>query len=119
MSVIAPEEVGSSLINSYSSLVTSVWASEEEAARLAEDPTAFARAKGLPVEVGAVVHVESTPREGLVSRDEVIAGWTGTPGVHTLYVPATPIINPDELQDADLDGPNALTNVNIFLLAAS
>jgi hypothetical protein len=34
---------------------------------------------------------------------EVAAGWTATPGVHILYVPATPVIDLDELDEADLD----------------
>jgi diadenosine tetraphosphate (Ap4A) HIT family hydrolase len=115
----APQELELSFINSYSALLIGVWTSEAEAAKLAEDPAAYARAKGLPVSPGAVVRVDRTPHEGLFHKDEVIAAWTATPGVHVLYVPDTPVVDLDELEDADLDAVAAgklNININIVLL---
>ena len=109
------EELGFSFIKNYSSLLTTVWTREDEAAKLAEDPTAYAREKGLPVEAGAEVRVDSTPHEGLFHKDEVVTDWTATPGVHILHVPATPVVDLDELQDADLDAVTAGVNIIIVL----
>ena len=111
------EELGISFIKNYSSLLTAVWTSESEAAKLAEDPAAYAREKGLPVEAGAIVRVDSTPHDGLFRKDEVIAGWTAAPGVHTLLVPATPVVDLNELQDADLDAVTAGVNIIIIIPA--
>jgi hypothetical protein len=109
-------ELGSAFIKSYSSLLTTVWTNEAEAAKLAEDPTAYARAKGLPVAAGSVVRVDSTAHEGLFHKDEVIADWTATPGVHILHVPATPVVDLDELRDADLESVSAGDNNVVIIL---
>jgi len=109
-------ELGSTFIKNYSSLLTTVWTSEAEAAKLAEDPTAYARAKGLPVDQGAMVRVDSTPHEGLFHKDEVIADWTATPGVHILHVPATPVVDLNELQDADLEAVTASDTFIVIIL---
>jgi hypothetical protein len=109
------EELGLSFVKNYSSLLTAVWTSEDEAAKLAADPSAYAKAKALPVEDGAEVRVDSTPHEGLFRQDEIIAAWTATPGVHTLLVPATPVVDLDELQDADLDMVTAGINIIIII----
>ena len=109
------QDLGISFIKNYSSLLTSVWTSEAEAAKLAADPAAYAKMKGLPVESGAEVRVDSTPHEGLFHQDEVIAAWTATPGVHTLLVPATPVVDLNELQDADLDAVTAGINIIIII----
>ena len=111
------EELGLSFIKNYSSLLTAVWTSESEAAKLAADPAAYAREKGLPVEAGAEVRVDSAQHEGLFRQDEVIAAWSATPGVHTLLVPATPVVDVDDLQDADLDMVTAGTNLIIIIPA--
>jgi hypothetical protein len=109
------EELGLSFIRNYSNLLTGVWASEAEAAKLAADPTAYAREKGLPVEAGAQVRIDTTAHDGLFRKDEVVADWTATPGVHILHVPATPVVDLDELQDADLDAVTAGVNIIIVL----
>jgi hypothetical protein len=110
------EDLGLSFVMNYSKLLTGVWTSEEEAARLAADPAAYAREKGLPVEAGAEVRVDSTPHEGLFHKDEVVAAWTATPGVHTLLVPATPLIDLNELDEADLELVSAGDNNNIIFI---
>jgi hypothetical protein len=110
------EELGSAFIRNYSSLLTTVWTSEAEAAKLAEDPTAYASAKGLPVDAGAVVRIDTAPHEGLFHKDEVIADWTATPGVHILHVPATPVVDLDELKDADLEAVSAGDTVIVIIL---
>jgi hypothetical protein len=109
------EDLGFSFIKNYSTLLTGVWANEAEAAKLAADPTAYAKEKGLPVAPGAQVRVDRTPHEGLFRKDEVIASWTATPGVHTLLVPATPIVDLNELQDAELDAVSA-GEINIIII---
>jgi hypothetical protein len=108
-------ELGISFVKDYSALLIAVWTSEVEAAKLAADPTAYAREKGLPVEAGAEVRVDSAPHEGLFHKDEVIADWTATPGVHILHVPATPVVDLNELEDADLESVTAGDNNNIFI----
>jgi hypothetical protein len=110
-------ELGFSFVKNYSSLLTKVWTNEEEAAKLAADPTAYARELGLPVDEGAIVQVDSSPHEGLFHKDEVIADWTATPGVHILHAPATPIVDLDELTDAEMDMVSAGDNyIIIFIL---
>jgi hypothetical protein len=109
------EELGLSFIKNYSSLLTAVWTSETEAAKLAADPMAYAREKGLPIDSGAEVRVDSSPHDGLFHQDEVIAAWTATPGVHTLLVPATPVVDLNELQDAELDAVTAGINIIIII----
>jgi hypothetical protein len=73
-------------------LLAAVWGNESEAAKLTGGPTAYASSKGLPVDPGAVVRVNRTPHEGLFLKDEVIADWTATPGVHILHAPAAPVV---------------------------
>jgi hypothetical protein len=102
-----PAELGSVFIRNYSLLLAAVWGNEAEAARLTGDPTAYASSKGLPVDPGAVVRLDRTPHEGLFLREEVIADWTATPGVHILHAPATPVVDLGDLDDADLDSVSA------------
>jgi hypothetical protein len=111
-----PEELGSTFIRNYSLLLAAVWGSEAEAAKLIADPTAYASSKGLPVAQGAVVHVDRTPHEGLFLKDEVIADWTASPGVHILHAPAAPVVDLDDLDDADLDSVNAGGDLSSFFI---
>jgi hypothetical protein len=111
-----PEELGSTFIRNYSLLLAAVWGSEAEAAKLTADPTAYASSKGLPVDPGAVVRVDRTPHEGLFLKDEVIADWTASPGVHVLHAPAAPVVDLDDLDDADLDSVNARGDLSSFFI---
>lgn len=110
------QEFGEEFAGSYSAVLIAAWTNEAEAARLAADPTAFAKERGLPVAQGSVVRVDDTPHEGMFTLDEVVSGWTATPGVHVLYVPATPVIDLDELEEADLEAIAAGTNNNNIIL---
>ena len=111
-----PGELGSVFIRNYSLLLAAVWGNEAEAARLTGDPTAYASSKGLPVDPGAVVRVDRTPREGRFLRDEVIADWTATPGVHVLHAPAAPVVDLGDLDDADLDAVSAGGDPSSFFI---
>src|SRR6185312_12082435 len=62
------EELSQEFIDGYTSLLLSSWTNEDERARLLEDPAAYAVAKGLPVEAGAVVRVDETPHDGLFTQ---------------------------------------------------
>lgn len=103
MSGEAGNAFGGEFLRSYSSVLTTVWGSENELAKLLADPTGYARSKGLPVAAGATVRVDRTPHEGLLHKSEIVASWTGTPGVHVLRVPPTAPIEVNELTDAELD----------------
>jgi hypothetical protein len=110
------EELGTQFINDYSQLLITVWTDEAEAARLAADPTAYAREKGLPVAEGSVVRVDDSAHDGPFTQPEIVGGWTATPGVHVLYVPATPIVDVAELEDADLEAVSAGTDNNNIIV---
>lgn len=111
------DDLGLSFIKDYSSLITTVWASDAEAAKLAQDPTAYAREKGLPVQPGDVVRLDRSPHDGLFTKEEVIQDWTATPGEHTLHVPVSPMVELDELSDAELDTVGAGENNIIIIIA--
>ena len=111
-----PEALGAVFIRNYSLLLAAVWGNEAEAARLTRDPTAYASSKGLPVDPGAVVRVDRTPREGLFLKDEVIADWTATSGVHILHVPDAPAVELEDLNDADLDSVSAGGDPSSFFI---
>jgi hypothetical protein len=102
-------------LRSYSSLLTGVWGSKDELTRLLADPTAYAKAAGLPVADGASVRVDRTPHEGLLSKSEIVASWTETPGVHVLRVPPSAPIDMAELTEAELDTISGAGNFNIVL----
>ena len=110
------EELGSTFIRNYSLLLAAIWGSEAEAAKLIADPTAYASLRGLPVDPGAVVRVDRTPHEGLFLKDEVITDWTASPGVHILHAPAAPVVDLEDLDDADLDAVNASGDLSSFFI---
>lgn len=87
----------------YSRLLREVWGSDAEEARLTADPTAYAIEHGLPVDTGARVSLDRSQPDGLFSREQIISAWTANPGVHTLHVPSTPVVELAELSDAELD----------------
>lgn len=116
------EELSQTFIDGYTSLLIASWTNDEERARLLADPAAYAASKGLPVEPGAVVRVDETAHDGLFTQEEVLAAWSGTPGVHILLVPATPVVDLDELDEADLEAIAAGTvnvNVNVYAVFAA
>jgi hypothetical protein len=111
-------EFGSEFVTAYLNLMGDVWHSQEEEARLVQDPTAYASEKGLPVASGATVRLDRTQPEGLISAEEVIRDWTATPGVHILHVPAEEIVNAGQLTEAELEmiGAGDTYNINICLI---
>ncbi|MGH3263704.1 MAG: hypothetical protein ACRDNS_17125 [Trebonia sp.] len=117
-----PEEVNQEFIDSYTSLLIASWTKEEERARLLADPAAYAAMKGLPVGQGAIVRVDESAHDGLFTPQELMAAWSETPGTHVLLVPATPVIDLDELDEADLEAIAAgklNVNVNVGAVAAA
>jgi hypothetical protein len=117
-----PQEMSPEFIGAYTSLLVAAWTDENERAQLLADPAGYAAAKGLPVEQGSVVRVDDTPHDGLFTQDEVLAAWSSTPGEHVLLVPATPVVDLDELDEADLEAIAAGTapvnvNVNVYAIA--
>jgi hypothetical protein len=88
---------GQEFIGSYVGLMHDVWRSKDEEARLLADPTAYAIAKGLPVDPGARVKIDRSQPGDLYLPDEIIRDWTAVPGEHVLHVPAEDLIS-----DADL-----------------
>jgi hypothetical protein len=74
----------------YSELVTKVWSSDDELARL------------LPVAPGAVVEVDRTQPENLYAKEQIAADWNAGPGRHLLHVPETPLVDPKELTEDEL-----------------
>ena len=112
------QELSQEFIDSYTSVLIASWTSDEEKARLLADPAGYAAAKGLPVEPGAVVRIDDTPHDGLFTQQEVLTAWSGTPGEHVLLVPATPVVDLDELDEADLEAIAAgSVNVNVNVYA--
>jgi hypothetical protein len=116
------QEYGALFVAKYSELVTAVWRSDTELQALLADPTAYARAAGLPVADGATVEVDRAQPETLFAKDEIVADWAGTPGRHILHVPEVPLVDLSELTDAELESvaggvaPNADNNINIIAI---
>lgn len=110
------EEFGAEFVQKYSDLMLGVWSSDEELASLLADPTGYTTAKGLPVAPGARVEVDRTQPEGLFHKDELVADWTATPGVHILHVPASSLVELAELNEAELDSVSAGSNNNIIVI---
>jgi hypothetical protein len=110
------DKFGGEFLRAYSSLLSTVWGSDEELARLMADPTAYAKDKGLPVADGSTVRVDRTPHEGLLSKSEIVASWTETPGAHVLRVPPTAPIDLAELTEAELDAVAAGHNFNVIVI---
>ncbi|WFE22197.1 hypothetical protein O7621_02160 [Solwaraspora sp. WMMD937] len=114
-----PQEFDARFGAKYSELVTAVWSSDEELQKLLEDPTAYARRAGLPVEQGATVIVDRAQPSTMYTKDEIMADWNSAPGRHVLHVPETPLIDPSELTESELDAvaagraPEDDNNINI------
>jgi hypothetical protein len=102
------------LAESYSALLTAVWDSDEEAAKLAGDPTAYAGEMGLPVQCGATVKVVNTLDAGPYLEEQITADWTAIPGEHVLRVPAKPAIDIRDLTEDDSKMVKAFTIIIIL-----
>jgi hypothetical protein len=114
---MSAEELSTKFIRNYSELLMTVWRDDDELRKLLADPTAYARQIGFDLEPGARVEVEHSALEAMPSKAEVAAKWSGTPGVHTLIVPEEPLINADELSEAELEAVAAgMNNNNIILI---
>jgi len=114
-------EYGEEFVRTYSELMGDVWRSEEEEAKLTADPTAYAAEKGLPVAEGATVVLDRSQPDGMFPLDRIVEDWNKQAGVHVLHVPAAPVIDLDELTDAELESVsggtvNANINVNVYIL---
>ena len=85
---------------------------------LLADPTAYAISKGLPVASGATVQLDRSQPTGPFRQQEIVADWTADPASPVLHVPATPLVDFDELTDAELETVGAGNNVIIIIAAA-
>ncbi|MEU1884783.1 hypothetical protein AB0M91_17250 [Micromonospora rifamycinica] len=115
------QEFGARFVTKYSELVTAVWRSDEELQRLLADPTGYATAAGLPVSPGATVEVDRAQPTTLYTKDEIVADWSGTPGRHVLHVPEVPLVDLNELTEAELEtvagGVQAPADNNVNIVA--
>ena len=90
-------------LDSYVHLMTNAWTNKAAAASLEADPTAFAKAAGLPVPEGASVVLDRTPSEGLLSQEVLIGDWEADPTAPVLHVPASAIIDAADLSEDELE----------------
>lgn len=94
---------GKKFLDNYMQAMGSAWRVESEEAKLVADPTAYAAAKGLPVEPGSVVKLDRTQPDSLFTEEQLVRDWTATPGQHILHVPAEELITETDLTDAELE----------------
>lgn len=90
-------------LDKYLQVMGNAWRSESEEAALVADPTAYATAKGLPVEQGSVVQLDRTQPVTLFTGDQLISDWNATPGVHILHIPADELISEADLTEGELE----------------
>ena len=110
------EELSTKFIRNYSELLMNVWRDEDELRKLQANPTAYAAEIGFDLEPGSRVEIIREALETMPTKAEVAAKWHGTPGVHTLIVPEEPLIDADELSEAELDSVTAGNNNNNIIL---
>jgi hypothetical protein len=89
-------------LKDYQALILGVWQNTGEEAKLVADPTGYAKLSGLPVEAGKTVVLDRSQPEGMLVGSQLIQAWNAE-GQHTLYVPAAPLINFDELSEEELE----------------
>ena len=94
---------GKEFLDKYLVVMGAAWRSESEEASLIADPTAYATAKGLPVEQGSVVRLDRSQPSGLFTGDQLIQDWTATPGEHILHVPAEELVSEADLTEGELE----------------
>jgi hypothetical protein len=115
---MSTQQSGNDFFAKYTGLMVSVWQDESVERELLANPTARAAASGLPVADGSVVVVDRTQPESLFTKEELLADWNGTPGRHILHIPASALIERNELDERELDAVAAgAANVTIVIVA--
>ena len=102
-------------LRDYQSLILGVWQDTGEEAKLVSDPTGYARTHGLPVAAGKTVVLDRTQPEGMLVGSQLVQAWNSD-GNHVLYVPATPLINFDELSEEELEAVSGALIVIIIAI---
>ncbi|GAA1069041.1 hypothetical protein GCM10009665_75730 [Kitasatospora nipponensis] len=91
-------------VNNYSRLLTTVWSDESFAELLAASPVEVLSDYGMEIAEGARVELV---RDGAGEPDleAQISAWEkgAESGVYTLFVPASPVIETQELSEAELE----------------
>jgi hypothetical protein len=102
-------------LRDYQSLILGVWQDTGEEAKLVSDPTGYAKTHGLPVEDGKTVVLDRSQPEGMLVGSKLVEAWNGAN--HVLHVPATPLINFDELSEEELEAVSGAFVVIIIVIA--
>jgi hypothetical protein len=102
-------------LKDYQALILGVWQNTGEEAKLVADPTGYAKLSGLPVEAGKTVVLDRSQPEGMLDGKQLIEAWNAE-GQHTLYVPATPLINFDELSEDELESVSGALAVIVIVI---
>ena len=102
-------------LRDYQALILGVWQDIGEEAKLVADPAGYAAAHGLPVTPGSTVVLDRTQPEGMLVGSQLIAAWEGD-GTQVLHVPATPLINFDELSEDELEAVSGALIVIIIAI---
>jgi hypothetical protein len=102
-------------LRDYQSLILGVWQDTGEEAKLVSDPTGYAKTHGLPVAAGKAVVLDRTQPEGMLVGSQLVAEWTNGAS-HVLHVPATPLINFDELSEEELEAVSGALIVIIIAI---
>ena len=100
-------------LRDYQSLILGVWQDTGEEAKLVSDPTGYAREHGLPVPAGATVTLDRTQPDGMLVGSQLVQQWESGP---VLHVPATPLINFDELTEDELEAVSGALVVIIIAI---
>jgi hypothetical protein len=102
-------------LRDYQSLLLRVWQDTGEEAKLVADPTSYARESGLPVAAGKTVVLDRSQPQGMLIGSKLIQAWNSD-GTHVLHVPATPLINFDELTEEELEAVSGAVVVIIIVI---
>jgi hypothetical protein len=102
-------------LRDYQSLILGVWQDTGEEAKLVSDPTGYAREHGLPVAPGKTVVLDRSQPEGMLVGSKLVEAWNND-GQHVLHVPATPLINFDELSEEELEAVSGAFVVIIIIV---
>ncbi|MGW4898740.1 hypothetical protein ACWEQL_41935 [Kitasatospora sp. NPDC004240] len=100
-------------VNNYSGLLTAVWSDESFAELLAASPVEVLADAGLELVEGARVELVRDG-DGEPDLEAQIQAWErgAQTGVYTLYVPSCPVIETQELTEAELEAVAGGTNDN-------
>jgi hypothetical protein len=102
-------------LKDYQALILGVWQDPGEDAKLVADPAGYAKLSGLPVEDGKPVVLDRSQPEGLLVGSQLVQAWNAE-GQHTLFVPAAPMINFDELSEDELEAVSGALVVIIIAI---